>query len=361
MGLGQPTESRTGRIPGWTFKVEWWMFEFRGGLAAFLMRSTPLALLMVLAMALGRAAPIQHEFVAIDEGLGNLLHVDERDPAKNWIVKIAPDVPQDAAHGPKWNPAARDMQLVGGGRLLISHDAGYAEYDIATGKKLKDLAIYKGVSSARRLPNGHTLVAGVNLEGETGVTILDLTPDDKVASKTVFPGTYVRLLRETAQGTWLMMNDSMIREGDRTGKLLHEWTIPGFRHAWKAVRLPNGHTFASAGYGAFFVELDGEGKVAQKFAAKEEMPPAVHANFYAMYQLLPNGHIVFANWQAHGPGHGASGVQLLELDEKHAIVWQWSEAKLISSLQGVLVLDGLDRNVLHDEREGVMAPLVARH
>jgi hypothetical protein len=39
------------------------------------------------------------------------------------------------------------------------------------------------------------------------------------------------------------------------------------------------------------------------------------------------------------------------------VVWQWSDAARISSLQGVLVLDGLDVAVLHDERSGVMAPL----
>ena len=176
-------------------------------------------------------------------------------------------------------------------------------------------------------------------------------------SKTVFPGIYVRLIRETAQGTWLMMNDTMIREGDRSGKLLHEWIVPGFRHAWKAVRLPNGRTLASAGYGAFMVELDTAGAVVRKFAAKEQLPATVNANFYAMFQLLPSGHIVLANWQAHGPGHGASGVQLFELDEKGAIVWQWGDPKIMSSLQGVLVLDGLDISKLHDERTGVMAPL----
>ena len=303
------------------------------------------------------SAEIQHEFLAIDEGASHLLHIDQRDPSKNWIVSTRPDVPHDEAHGAKWNPAARDMQLVGGNRVLISNDAGYVEYDIATGKALKEVTAYKTISSARRLANGHTLLVGVNLDGATGVTVLDLDPADKVVGKTVFPGDYVRLLRQTSAGTWLMMNNTMIREGDASGKLLHEWTIPGFKHAWKAVRLPNGHTLASAGYGAFFVELDRDGHLVHKFGSKEEMPPAVHANFYAMFQLLPNGHIVFANWQGHGVGHGASGAQLLEFDEKHAIVWQWSEAKSISSLQGVLVLDGLDRNRLYDERDGVMAPL----
>jgi hypothetical protein len=136
--------------------------------------------------------------------------------------------------------------------------------------------------------------------------------------------------------------------------------VPGFRHAWKAVRLPDGRTLASAGYGAFLVELDASGHILRKFAAKEQLPAAVKPNFYATFQLLPNGHIVVANWQGHGPGHGASGVQLFELDEQANIVWQWSESQLISSLQGVLVLDGLDTSLLHDEREGIMAPLLAQ-
>ena len=39
------------------------------------------------------------------------------------------------------------------------------------------------------------------------------------------------------------------------------------------------------------------------------------------------------------------------------IVWCWSNPDLISSLQGVLVLDGLDPARLHDERDGVMKPM----
>lgn len=301
-----------------------------------------------LATGLGfSATPIQHEFLAIDEGLAQLLHIDERQPAKNWIV-------------PTGHPQARDLQLVGSGRVLVGHDAGYSEFEIATGKLVKDVATYKGVTSARRLPNGHTLLAGAKLDGEKTVVVLELDATDALKNKTVFPTTYVRLIRETAAGTWLMMNDAVLRECDRTGKILHEWPVPGFKNSWKAVRLPDGRTLASAGYGAFMVELDVNGAVTRKFAEKEKMPAAVNANFYATFQLLPNGHIVLANWQGHGPSHGASGVQLFELNAKAEIVWSWSEAKLISSLQGVLVLDGLDTSRLHDERTGVMVPLGPR-
>ena len=75
-----------------------------------------------------------------------------------------------------------------------------------------------------------------------------------------------------------------------------------------------------------------------------------------MFQLLPDGNIVLANWQGHGPGFGGSGVQLLEFNPAGEMVWSWSKPDLISSLQGVLVLDGLDSSKLHDERDGIMSP-----
>ena len=315
-----------------------------------------LALFFTLA-AIARAAEIEHDFIAIDEGLTQLLHINESDPAKNWIVKVAPALPPGLTRPAKWNAAPRDMQLIGGGRVLISHDAGFTEFDIATGKVLKEIASYKGIATARRLPNGHTLIAGVDLDGSKGVIVLEIDDANTVRNKTIFPGDYVRLIRETRQGTWLIMNNTMIREGDRSGKLLHEWTVDGFKHAWKAVRLPNGHLLAAAGYGAFMTELDENGAVLRKFFSKETEPAEVNVNFCAMFQLLPNGNIVLANWQGHGAGHGVSGKQLVELDPTGKIVWTWSEAKIISSLQGVLVLDGLDLTKLHDERDGVMAPI----
>ncbi|MEY4545619.1 MAG: hypothetical protein RL685_1814 [Pseudomonadota bacterium] len=295
---------------------------------------------------------LQHDFLAIDEGLGQLLHIDERHPERNWIV-------------PTGHAQARDLQLIGGGRVLVGHDRGYSEFEIATGKVLRKVSTYGGVTSVRRRANGNTLLAGVGLAGvglagEPRVAVLELDEQGTLQGQTAFPATYLRLLRETAGGTWLMMNGSLLTEGDRSGRLIHEWSVPGFRHAWKAVRLPDGRTLASAGYGAFLVELDASGHVVRKFATKEQLPAAVKPNFYATFQLLPNGHIVVANWQGHGPGHGASGVQLFELDEQANLVWQWSESQLISSLQGVLVLDGLDTSLLHDEREGILAPLSAR-
>ena len=47
------------------------------------------AWLCLLTLAAGvRAAPLQHDFVAVDEGLSNLLHVNEANPMLNWIVHL---------------------------------------------------------------------------------------------------------------------------------------------------------------------------------------------------------------------------------------------------------------------------------
>lgn len=286
----------------------------------------------------------QHEFLAIDEGHATLLHIDERDQSKNWLVPIG-------------QPAARDLQLIGGGRILIGHHHGYSEFDIRLGRLAKEFKPLEGVTSVRRQPNGHTLIAGVDVAGAKGVAVLELDANDREIHRTAFPGDYVRLIRQTEQGTYLMSCNDRIREGSPDGKYLREFPVEGFYHAWKSLRLPNGNLIITAGYGAFVVELDANGKIVRKFGGKEQVPENVRPFFYAMFQLLPNGNVVLANWQGHGPGFGNSGIQLLEFNPVGEIVWTWSKADLISSLQGVLVLDGLDTARLHDERAGIMAPI----
>jgi hypothetical protein len=287
---------------------------------------------------------IQHEFLAIDEGRATLLRIDDRDATRNWLVPIG-------------QPAARDMQLIGGNKMLIGHHHGYTEFDITTGKIVKEFKPLAGVTAARRQPDGHTILAGVNLAGATGVVVLELDAADREIHRAIFPGDYVRLIRQTEQGTYLMCCNDRIREGSRDGNYLREFPVEGFFHAWKAVRLANRNLLVSAGYGAFLVELNPSGEIIRKFGGKNSVPAEVNPFFYAMFQLLPNGNVVLANWQGHGEGHGTKGIQLLEFNPSGEIVWRWSQPNLISSLQGVLVLDGLDTNLLHDERNGLMLPV----
>ena len=287
-------------------------------------------------------APNEHEFICIDEGLGTLLYVNEHESWRSWRAPIG-------------QPQARDMQLIGERKILISHHYGYTEFDLGSGKIVKEFKALEGVTATRRQPDGHTLIAVVNLAGAGGVVVLELDADDRERRRAIFPGDYVRLIRQTEEGTYLMCCNDRIREGAPDGNYLREFPVDGFYHAWKALRR-DGNLIVTAGYGAFVVELDPAGRIVRKFGGRESVRAEVNPFFYAMFQLMPNGHLILANWQGHGEGHGGQGIQLLEFNSRGEIVWSWSKPELISSLQGVLVLDGLDVAKLHDERNGLVEP-----
>jgi hypothetical protein len=291
-----------------------------------------------------RAEAIRHDFIAVDEGLQNVLRVDQFEPGNDWIAPVG-------------HAGPRDLQLIGGGRLLVSHDKGFEEFDLATGHRYVDLATFSNVSSARRLENGDTLLAYAVAGNPMGVFVAELNLRQGQVGLTTYPGDYVRLMRQTDHGTFLFGMNDRISEGDGKGAIFWTAKAPGFRHAWKALRLANGDTLASGGYGAFMVEFKPDGSIVRRFGEAGSVPPEVHPYFYGTFQLLPNGDVVVANWQGHGPGHAASGVQILEFDPSGSIVWQWSDRTKVSSILGVLVLDGLDTSLLHDERGGLMRPL----
>jgi len=65
------------------------------------------------------------------------------------------------------------------------------------------------------------------------------------------------------------------------------------------------------------------------------------------------------NWQNHGAGHDTAGKvhELIEFNSQGTIVWTWDKPTLVSSLQGVLILDSLNTNLIYDDRNGTMSPL----
>lgn len=170
---------------------------------------------------------IRHEFLAIDEGLAQLLHIDESNPSNDWVVPIG-------------HPQARDMQLVGNGRILIGHHHGWSEFEIANGSLLSEFTGFEGVTAVRRQPDGHTIVTGVDISGAKGVVILELDEFHLEIQRTIYPGDYVRLIRQTCQGTYLMSCNDRIREAHPDGRVLRDYPVDGFFHAWKSLRLANG-------------------------------------------------------------------------------------------------------------------------
>lgn len=290
----------------------------------------------------GSAPAPRHRMLLLDEGNSQLHLVDENG-------------------GPGWTSTlpgnARDLQWIGGGRALAaSLGGGYFEIGVSDGVIRKQKTGFGAVQSARRLADGHTLLAGDNLDGSPGIVVLELDAADKQIAKTVFPGmSTLRLLRLTKEGHLLFGSNSRLIEADRMGNILWEAAVPG-AVIFKALRIPNGNTWVSTGYSATLT-LIAPDKTILRALGGTRLPAETNPHFFADFQILPNGNLVVANWQNHGPGHGAEGIQVIEMDTTGKLVWQYKQDPArISSLHGVLILDGLDTGRGYDEPEGVQAP-----
>jgi hypothetical protein len=118
----------------------------------------------------------------------------------------------------------------------------------------------------------------------------------------------------------------------------------------------DGDTLVCSGFGSSCDVVDKmTHKVTFRFGTKQmPMAAAVKPNFFAEFEILPNGNLVTSNWQGHGGGNGTSGLQVLEFDPTGKLVWSWKQDPTIfSSIQGVQVMDGKDPAHLYVQETSV--------
>lgn len=269
---------------------------------------------------------IELRILAIDEGKQQLSLIDTRTNTFYWTLDLAA------------YPLARDMQRISDERVLVGFDRGFFELDWISGEVLACCDCWHEVTAVRRMADGTTLVTGVNLDGEGGVTVLTLGHDWKVQRTDRRAGDYVRLMRPTAEGSYLLCTNDHILETRTDLQGVRAFRAEGFEHAWKAVRRGDGTTWVSAGYGAFMAVFDPTGALVRTFGRLSEVDPVVAPFFYASFEFLPNGDMVVANWQGHGEDNGYKGQQLLQFNAAGYLVATWSAPDRISSLQGLLIV-----------------------
>jgi len=314
--------------------------------------SFQLILLVLITVALGvpartlgqsPAGYTHHRLLLRDEGISQLAYLDLGNPAANWYAPI---------------PTGRDMQLVGNGRVLVGTGSGYEEHEIASGKKLYEVATFPGTLAARRLRNGNTLLTGVNWQAKKGIVLVEIDSTGAIQHLTNYEGfDYVRLVRETSGGNFLVTANNIIFEGDRNGSIVWKAVIGDAEktHAWQALRLANGQTIVSTGYAKNLSLFSADGKLLDTITG----PAEVNSNFYAGFQILPNGNYIIANWQGHGPKRGASGIQVIEYTPQGKLAWSWKQdSTKFSSLHSVIVLDDLNLNTPYaEDANGKLAPM----
>jgi|GEM_PF-734367 len=267
-----------------------------------------------------RGAEIAHKFLGVDNKANNLVYVDQTDAKNNWTTAI-----------PR---GARDLQIIEGNRVLVSHGNGAGEYDLVTGKKLWSIDSFKGINSARRLPNGNTLLGG---SAKDGIYIYTADRKGKTLDTLVLKGLRdFRLINRLKNGNILLTVARPYRviEVDTKGKIVWEAKIPG--KGYKAVRLPSGNTLVSTASAAVIVELDKNGKIVSSLGGKKNHPKILF-DCFSGFDTLKNGNVVVANWLGHG--HIGMGQHLIEFDRKNKVVWTWGDHKAAKVITNMLLLD----------------------
>jgi hypothetical protein len=282
-----------------------------------------------------------------DEGNPHMHLLDLGNTANNWSTRT------DGA----W---ARGTQLIGNNQVLGGRNDGYEVYDLNTGGVLKRIQGFPNTQSAYRMANGETMLT------TSGTTLNFLDPvTDKVAHTISYPGYgYVRMARPTRNGTFLVPSDTTLFEGDANGQVLWKTAGAQWSHIWEALLLGplagpyNGDVLLATAFGSSLDVIDKTthmvkfrygSKGGSYASAAGNTQPALTAaivspTFFAEFQILPNGNVITTNFT----GGRSPGIQIIEFDPAGNVVWYYKQDPLVfSSIQGVMVLDGLDPQYLH--------------
>jgi hypothetical protein len=300
---------------------------------------------------------VPRQLLLNDEGNSALHYVDVDAPARGWTYD-----------GP-----GRDLQLIGGGRVLRSSPTGYVELDLRQqGKVARQVALSApgGIESARRLADGQTVVLG---NGAEGIFVWQVSAEGAPVRQLVGAGLEKgRLLRLTDEGTFLFCSETngerIVHEASFGAGLQTLFRIPDDVPAdsmVKAVRTAPERIAVSTGYTASLLYIDtARQTLLQTIGGKGQTSPLtvrrpLSPHFFSGFQHFENGDCLIANWQGHGRDHGQQGYQLLMYGSDGQLFWTFDQTEypFISSLNNVIALDGLDLERLHEERGGVLVPV----
>jgi len=269
---------------------------------------------------------MHYSVLAIDEGKQQVLRLSTDLTTPLWCRPLS------------GLPLARDLHQINATTVLAGFDRGFFTLNPQTGEIGAVVECWEKVSSAVPQEDGTILLCGVDLGETPGIYVLTVTAGGTVLKSVHRPGEYVRMLRPTATGTYLLCCDDHVLETDSELQELRRFSLPGFRHVWQAERLNNSHTLVSGGYACCLVLFDQNAQLLASWGSREQLPEQCAPHFYASCARLGNGSLLVTNWQGHGPDQGHKGPQLFEFNAEHQLARTWSWGPFVSSLQGLLVL-----------------------
>ncbi len=274
------------------------------------------------------ATAAARRFACVDNGANRLLLVDPRAPSNGWSVAI---------------PAgSRDLQRLDGGRLLVSHGNGCGIHDLRDGRSLRRIDGFAGVQTARYLASRDEIVLGAAAKDAVEFHFLVRDGEGyrrggRVVRATGVDPSFLRLARFTPEGRVLFTSGNPHR--------VVEWDLEANREVWSAplpgkgyvaIRRADGTTVASTGGAVSVVELARDGSVVKAWLGEACRKP-MRLDWISGFEVLPDGHLIVANWLGHG-AHG-KGPHVVEVDAAGRAVWSWEDHAAAKQVTNLLVLD----------------------
>lgn len=269
-----------------------------------------------------------HRFVCVDNGANRLVCVDQNHPARGWSVAI---------------PAgSRDLQRLAGGRLLVSHGNGCGIHDLKDGRCLWRTEGFSGVQTARHVVDRDELMLGAAAKDAIEFHFLKregegFQKSGRVVRVTGVDPGLLRLARFTDNGRVLFTTGNPVR--------VVEWDLAANREVWSAplpgkgyvaVRRPDGTTVATTGGAVSVVEIARDGKITKTWLGEAYRKP-YRLDWLSGFDILPNGHLVVANWLGHGAQ--GKGPHVIEVDADSRLVWSWEDHTAAKQVTNLLMLD----------------------
>ena len=273
-------------------------------------------------------------------------------PAADTPAKVHPFACTDYTQGKvflvsaegkaEWDyPAANcnDLWVLPDGNLLFN--TGHGVREVSRDKKVVfDYQSKSEIYACQRLANGNTFIGECNsgrlLEVEPGGRIakeVRLLPEGKDGGH-----GYMRNARRLPNGHYLVAHygGQVVREYDADGKTV--LTIPAAGGPHSVARLPDGNTLVTCGDqagGSRVFEADPAGKTV--WEVKGDELPGISLKFIAGVQRLPNGNTVICNWLGHGQFGKAP--HLIGITRDKRVVWTFADHATMKTISSVQLLD----------------------
>ena len=258
----------------------------------------------------------------------------------------------EAAGAVEWECPAEncnDLWVLPNGNLLFN--TGHGVREVTREKQVVfDYQSTSEIYACQRLTNGLTFVGECNAG-----RLLELEPSGRVAKELrLLPAgkdgghLYMRNARRLPNGHYLVAHygEEIVREYDADGRVVFSLPAAGGPHS--VVRLPNGHTLVSCGDTggkAQVFEADASGKTVWRVQGDDL--PGISLKFGAGLQRLPNGNTLLCNWLGHG--HLGTGAHIIEITPAKDVVWEFADHRHMRTVSSVVRLgkpsDGL--GILH--------------